>query len=108
MLEVESGTNDPMAVFLTVLFLEFVTNPKEASLLSGLSSLIWEMVIGLLLGLLIGWVASTLLNRIDLSSSSFYPILLMSFAFLSFGLARYDSCQWFLGGLCDSHLHQQS
>ncbi len=86
-LELESGTNDPMAVFLTVFFLEFVTNPKEASLVSGLTSLVWEMVIGLLLGLFIGWIASTLLNRIDLSSSSFYPILLMSFAFLSFGIA---------------------
>ena len=86
-LEVESGTNDPMAVFLTVLFLEFVTNPEEASLLSGLGSLVWEMTMGLLIGLFIGWTASTLINRIDLSSSSFYPILLMSFAFLSFGLA---------------------
>ncbi|MEW8976673.1 MAG: potassium/proton antiporter, partial [Exiguobacterium sp.] len=86
-LEVESGTNDPMAVFLTVLFLEFVTNPEEASLLMGLGSLVWEMSMGLLIGLFIGWTASTLINRIDLSSSSFYPILLMSFAFLSFGLA---------------------
>lgn len=95
-LEVESGTNDPMAVFLTVLFLEFVTNPQDASLLNGLFSLTWEMVIGLLLGLAIGWVASAVINRIDLSSSSFYPILLMSFGFLSFGIASAFSASGFL------------
>ncbi|VWX33336.1 potassium/proton antiporter [Exiguobacterium oxidotolerans] len=95
-LEVESGTNDPMAVFLTVLFLEFVTNPQEASLLSGLFSLTWEMMIGLLLGLAIGWIASAVINRIDLSSSSFYPILLMSFGFLSFGIASAFSASGFL------------
>jgi len=86
-LELESGTNDPVAVFLTVFFLSLITDPEHTSLWSGVLLLVWEMAIGLVIGLTIGWVASTLINRIDLGSLSFYPIFLMSFAFLSFGLA---------------------
>ncbi|AFS70608.1 potassium/proton antiporter [Exiguobacterium antarcticum] len=86
-LEAESGTNDPMAVFLTILFTEFALDPASFSLIQGVLSLFYEMGLGLAIGLLIGWVLTTLMNRIQLQSSALYPTLLISGALLSYGVA---------------------
>ncbi|MFC2949650.1 potassium/proton antiporter [Virgibacillus sediminis] len=85
-LEGESGANDPMAVFLTVTLISFVSG-ENAGILGLIGQFIWQMGGGLLIGLLIGWVGSKGLHRIHLASSGLYPLLAFSFAFLAYSTA---------------------
>lgn len=85
-LEAESGSNDPMAVFLTVSILEWIQQPDMA-IWSLILSFIWEMGVGLLLGIVVGKVSVYLINRINLDSSGLYPVMALGFAVLTYGLA---------------------
>lgn len=85
-LEAESGSNDPMAVFLTVSLIEWIQQPDMA-IWTLVISFIWEMGIGLLLGIVIGKLSVYLINRINLDSSGLYPVMAIGFAVLTYGLA---------------------
>lgn len=80
-LEAESGTNDPMAVFLTISFIQWIQIP-DLSVWEMLFSFVWQMGLGLGLGLLAGWIAVQVLNRIALDTSGLYPVLSIGFAIL--------------------------
>ncbi|HAB32723.1 MAG TPA: potassium/proton antiporter, partial [Exiguobacterium sp.] len=95
-LEAESGTNDPMAVFLTILFTSFALAPESFSIDAGILSFIYEMGLGTLVGLAIGYLVTQLLNRIELPSSALYPTLLFSGALFSYGLATILHASGFL------------
>lgn len=94
-LEAESGTNDPMAVFLTISFIELILIP-ETTILSLFPSFIWQMGIGLLAGVAIGKFASLAINRIQLDSSGLYPIFSVAFALLAYGSASMLGASGFL------------
>ncbi|MFC7062727.1 potassium/proton antiporter [Halobacillus seohaensis] len=83
-LEAESGTNDPMAVFLTISFIQVLT-ANEANIWGMVGSFFWQMGGGLAVGLVIGYGASFALNRINLDSSGLYPLFALGFAFLTYG-----------------------
>ncbi|KWX73028.1 potassium transporter [Paenibacillus riograndensis] len=85
-LEAESGSNDPMAVFLTVSLIEWIQHPDTA-IWSLLLSFIWEMGIGLVMGVAVGKLAVYLINRINLDSTGLYPVMAIGFAVLTYGLA---------------------
>lgn len=78
-LEAESGTNDPMAMFLTIAFIQLITLP-EASIGTMFGSFILEMGLGAVLGVALGFLASWTLNRIRLDASGLYPVLSAGFA----------------------------
>src|SRR5690606_150863 len=84
-LEVESGSNDPMAVLLTVACLEFIRGSIDDA-----ASLLVFFVQQIGLGVLLGWVAGRglawLMNRIRLSAAGLYPILSLAGALVSFGV----------------------
>ncbi|WP_407269162.1 potassium/proton antiporter [Radiobacillus sp. PE A8.2] len=85
-LEAESGTNDPMAVFLTVSLIQLITiNNANVWVLIG--SFFWQMGMGVILGLVIGKIASLSINRINLDSSGLYPLFALGFAFLSYSIS---------------------
>ncbi|MDZ5474481.1 potassium/proton antiporter [Bacillus sp. 31A1R] len=84
-LEAESGTNDPMAVFLTITFIQLITIDDNNILLLVLS-FFWQMIIGLLIGLLFGKLATFAINKINLDSSGLYPVFALAFALLTYGL----------------------
>jgi cell volume regulation protein A len=94
-LEVESGSNDPMAIFLTVGLI---------SLIQGQASGAWELLLlfvgqfglGTLVGLGSGRLASLAVNRINLDAPGLYPLLVMAFGLVSFGLAAVLGCSGFL------------
>ncbi|WP_188207282.1 potassium/proton antiporter [Alkalibacillus aidingensis] len=94
-LEAESGTNDPMAVFLTLMFIELITN-EQTGLWSLVPSFFWQMGIGLLLGLGIGKLASIAINKINLDSSGLYPVLAVSFALITYSVASLIDASGFL------------
>lgn len=85
-LEIESATNDPMAIFLTMGLLEVMVNGLEPG--TGLFLLFLEqMGLGSLVGLAIGWGAVKIINKIQLSTSGLYPVMVLALGLLSFGIA---------------------
>ena len=85
-LEIESATNDPMAIFLTVGLLEIMVNDLEPG--TGLLILfIKQMGLGSLIGLATGWVAVKVINKIALTTSGLYPVMVLAFGLLGFGIA---------------------
>lgn len=85
LLELESGSNDPVAYMLTVLLISVVTQGGGSSSLGvGLVMFLVEMVVGVVSGYLFGRLAVWTINRINLSNESLYPVLLLAFAFSSF------------------------
>lgn len=85
-LEAESGSNDPMAVFLTVSLIEWVQHPDTA-VWSLVLSFFWEMGVGLLVGIILGKLAVYLINRINLDSTGLYPVMAVGFAVLTYGVS---------------------
>ncbi|MTH55684.1 potassium/proton antiporter [Bacillus mangrovi] len=85
-LEAESGSNDPMAMFLTVTFVELVQHP-DSNILTLILTFLWEMGFGLVIGILIGKAAVWIINKIDLDSSGLYPVLTLGLGILSYGTA---------------------
>lgn len=85
-LEVESGSNDPMAVFLTVGLLEVLTGGLDPGL-GMLGFFLLQMGVGMAVGLGVGRGAGHLVNRISLDAAGLYPILVAACGFLAFGLA---------------------
>ncbi len=85
-LEIESASNDPMAIFLTVGMLEILVNdmkPGTDLLLLFLS----QMGLGAIVGLAVGWLSIHLINRINLVASGLYPVMVAALGLLSFGIS---------------------
>lgn len=76
-LEVESGSNDPMAIFLTIGLLEIILGGVEPGW-----PLLWlflvQMTVGGLGGLVVGRLGIEANNRINLDAAGLYPILMGS------------------------------
>lgn len=85
LLELESGSNDPMAMFLTVGFIQLITHP-DMHPISLIGLFIRQMFIGAVLGYAMGRVMVLLVNRIKLGYEGLYPVLTLSLALLTFGL----------------------
>jgi potassium/hydrogen antiporter len=84
-LEAESGTNDPMAVFLTLAFIQLIL-ADQPSILLMVGSFFWQMGVGLLLGLVFGKMATIAINHIKLDSSGLYPVFALAFALLTYSV----------------------
>ena len=86
-LEVESGTNDPMAIFLTITLVELITSGQGLSgfNLSLLMSFLQEMGIGLIAGLAGGWLIAAAANRFE-EDRGLAPILVLALALLVFSV----------------------
>ncbi|MCF6410812.1 potassium/proton antiporter [Pseudalkalibacillus salsuginis] len=94
-LEAESGTNDPMAIFLTVAFLELIQDPETNPFLL-MFNFFWQMGIGLLFGFILGKMAVWLINNINLDSSGLYPVLSIAIAVFAFGITTLFEASGFL------------
>lgn len=84
LLELESGSNDPVAYMLTILLTGMVTQGESTSISGALVMFLVQMVVGILCGYLIGRVAVWIINRMKFSNKALYPVLLLAFAFFSF------------------------
>ncbi|WDI39977.1 potassium/proton antiporter [Bremerella sp. P1] len=85
-LEIESGSNDPMAIFLTVGIIELLT--KEVAWGGSLILLfVKQMVLGGMIGVALGYVAVWVTNRLNLDTAGLYPLLATGMALITFGLA---------------------
>jgi len=73
-LEIESGSNDPMAIFLTLMLVTLISEHQDGAFVSGLVMLVKQFGIGAAAGLLGGFVIVSLANRIHLTPA-LYPLL---------------------------------
>ena len=83
MLELESGSNDPMAYMLTVVLIQFIQS-SDLSTGAILGSFAVQFLIGGAAGYLLGKLAVWVINRLDIDNHALYPILLLSFVFFIF------------------------
>jgi potassium/hydrogen antiporter len=85
-LEVESGSNDPMAIFLTIGLISLIMGTANSA--GGIALLfILQFGVGGLVGVGTGYAATWVVNRINLDYPGLYPILVLAFGLLAFGLA---------------------
>ena len=84
LLELESGSNDPMAVFLTIGIIQLLTIPQTT--LGSVALLFFvQMTLGLVLGLALGKALVFLVNRLKLSYEGIYSVFVLAFAALIYG-----------------------
>src|SRR5690606_409119 len=82
----ESGSNDPMAVFLTLGVIRLLQDPV-ASVWGLAGGFVVQMALGAGIGYLAGRLSVFLINRIRLETEGLYPVLTLSLALLTYGLA---------------------
>jgi len=95
LLELESGSNDPMAYFLTIAMIQFVQMP-DASIWSLVPMFFKQMLLGAGIGLVMGLVMIQLMNRIRLEVEGLYNVLLMALAFFTFSITDFVGGNGFL------------
>lgn len=90
LLELESGSNDPAAVFLTVGIIGLIQQATGGVALLG--SFLLQMGLGLVIGWVLALVATRLINRLNLEYDGLYPVLTVAIVLLT-----YEGATW-LGG----------
>ncbi|MCE5224762.1 MAG: potassium/proton antiporter [Porphyromonadaceae bacterium] len=82
-LELESGSNDPMAYMLTIILIAYIQS-GGMDFQEGIISLIVQLVLGLIFGYLLGKAAVWIINKVNVENQSLYPILLLAVIFFIF------------------------
>ena len=88
-LELESGSNDPMAYVLTLTFISLVLQGGQPQWGSAVVMLVVQLVVGALAGFLLGKGMVWLINKINIDNASLYPILVLSGSFFVFAATYY-------------------
>lgn len=91
-LELESGSNDPMAYLLVVILigiLEKGGNVSDGSLLlSSCGMLVTQLLLGVFGGVIIGYISVWLVNRLRSDNEFLYPVMMIACVFFSFTLTE--------------------
>jgi cell volume regulation protein A len=107
LLELESGSNDPMAYVLTITFTGLVVN-QNSDLLSTLPVFFKQLLLGGLLGFLFGKISKIVINRIRLDFEGLYIVLVIAIMFFSFSATDFIGGNGFLAVyLCALYLGNQ-
>lgn len=86
LLELESGSNDPMAVFLTIGFIELLLEP-QTSLLDLVPLFVTQMGVGAVVGYVAAKASVGTINRLRLGYEGLYPVVLIAVVLLTYGVA---------------------
>lgn len=106
-LELESGSNDPMAYVLTISFLTLVVN-QDQSLVSILPMFFLQMILGAAAGFGFGKLSKLIINRIKLDFEGLYPVLVIALMFLTFSATDFFGGNGFLAiYICAVYLGNQ-
>ena len=106
-LELESGSNDPMAYILTIVFTGLVIN-QNSSLLSIIPMFLRQLLLGGLLGFAFGKIGTFVINRIRLDYEGLYIVLLIAIMFFSFSATDFIGGNGFLAVyICAFYLGNQ-
>jgi cell volume regulation protein A len=86
-LEIESGANDPMAILLVTVMIALNIDPESQTVGGIIAMLLGQIGIGLVIGLLSGYVLSKLLPKVHLAEGM-YAILILSAGLAVFGFTN--------------------
>jgi len=95
LLEFESGSNDPMAVVLTIALIRLLTEPST-SFVELVLFFVMQMGVGTAIGIAMGEIMRRLFNALDLELEGIYPVLSVALALLTYGLTDYLDGSGFL------------
>jgi cell volume regulation protein A len=90
LLELESGSNDPMAYFLTISILGFITL-ETTSIWEIVPLFFIQMVVGGLLGWIFGRAIVLLINKVKLDFEGLYPVMLLAMVLITYTVV--DLCK---------------
>lgn len=94
-LELESGSNDPMAYILTIVFTGLVVN--QHSNFSGIVLLFFQqLLLGGLLGFALGKIGTIVINKIKFDYEGLYIVLVIAIMFFSFSATNFIGGNGFL------------
>ncbi|MDN3511797.1 MAG: potassium/proton antiporter [Candidatus Jettenia sp.] len=85
-LEVESATNDPMAILLTVIVIQIISG-ETRNVPMFLIRLTWQLGGGILIGWIIGKVGGKLFDNLEAENRGYYHVMSIAVSLLAFGLA---------------------
>ncbi|MDP3436610.1 MAG: potassium/proton antiporter [Bacteroidales bacterium] len=95
LLELESGSNDPMAFMLTITFLKMIQSP-DIGVFSFLTNLLTQFGIGAICGFIIARSALYFIRKINFESKSLYHILLLAALFFTYSFTDFLNGNGFL------------
>lgn len=85
LIELESGSNDPMAIFLTMAMVGLLTIPGT-SILGLIPTFVIQMIAGTVAGYLFGRCMVLIINKLHLEYDGLYPVLSIALVLLVYGL----------------------
>lgn len=85
LLELESGSNDPMAIFLTVSAIQIITMP-DMPIASLLLVFVQQMVFGVVFGFGFGRLMTRAINRLRLDADGLYSVFTVAMVLLTYAL----------------------
>ncbi|HOW26417.1 MAG TPA: potassium/proton antiporter [Bacteroidales bacterium] len=95
LLELESGSNDPMAYVLTIMFTGLVVN-KDSSLAGMIYLFLMQLIAGGLLGFIFGKIGAFVINKIKLDYEGLYIVLVIAIMFFTFSATDFVGGNGFL------------
>jgi potassium/hydrogen antiporter len=106
-LELESGSNDPMAYVLTIAFLTLVIH-QDQGILTIVPIFLQQMIVGGIAGLLFGRLSKLIINKIKLDFEGLYPVLVIAIMFITFSATDFIGGNGFLAiYICAVYLGNQ-
>ena len=92
MLELESGSNDPMAYILTIVLTQLLTESPGSMgagklVMTGFGLVFLQVFIGAATGFGVGYAGRWILGRLQLASSPLYAVLILSLGYFANGIA---------------------
>jgi potassium/hydrogen antiporter len=106
-LELESGSNDPMAYVLTIAFLTLVIN-QDQSFISIIPLFLQQMILGGAAGFAFGMLSKFIINKIKLDFEGLYPVLVIALMFITFSATNFVGGNGFLAiYICAVYLGNQ-
>ncbi len=83
-LELESGSNDPMAYMLTLALIEVAMTGSDFSILHLLQNLFMQFTIGGIMGWALAKSCIWIINRINLPNTALYPVMLLCLILITY------------------------